>query len=249
MKRCIQVLIAVILILSPMASYAATYPDHSDAFYVNDFAGILSPETEQEIMSISVPLAEETGAQIVVLTVQSMDGQDIESFSRGTFVQWGIGDAEKHNGVLLVIAMDERMSRIEIGYGLEGALNDAKTGRIQDDYLVGNLGAGNFDEGVLGTYLALAEEVYKEYNLSADSIADRNIYYNPTEEESTPTIFQIIMGIFVGILIILDLIFNRGRLTRFILYMVARSSKGSSRGGGFGGGGGRSGGGGSSRGW
>ncbi|HAS73149.1 MAG TPA: hypothetical protein DCS67_03295 [Clostridiales bacterium UBA8960] len=201
-----------------------------------------------------MPLAEKTGAQIVVVTVESLNGQDIESYARGLFNQWGIGDAQKNNGLLLLIAYGDRQSRIEVGYGLEGALNDAKTGRIQDDYLIGNFQAGDYDEGVVGTYLKLAEEVYKEYALDSNAIANKNVYYYPVDESGATrnriTFGEILMGFIIVILVLMDIVLNRGRLTRFILYAAMRSgSKGGRGGGGFSGGGGRSGGGGSSRSW
>ncbi|PKM55986.1 MAG: hypothetical protein CVV00_01905 [Firmicutes bacterium HGW-Firmicutes-5] len=239
------------MLLSMSVIYGQSYPSHTPEFYVNDYAGILSTETEEAIMKVSVPLAQETGAQIVVVTVDSLEGQDIESYALNLFREWGIGDATKNNGLLLLVSLNDRQSRIEVGYGLEGALNDAKTGRIQDDYLIGHFQEGNYDAGVIGTYLKLAEEVYIEYDLDAATITDQNVYYKPgtEEEEGKLTLFHVILIIIGIMLMMLDLIFNRGRITRVVLYMIVRNSGRGGGGGGFGGGGGRSGGGGSSRGW
>lgn len=250
MKKSITAIMMLIVILVMPVTFAATYPDPTNDFYVNDFADVLSSETEQMIINTSAALADASGAQIVVVTIDSLDGQDIESYSTGLFREWGIGDEKENNGLLLLVAIDDRRSRIEVGYGLEGALNDAKTGRIQDEYLIANFQAGNYDDGVTGTYLRLAEEVYAEYDLNVDELKSSESYYSPvnTEQESEFTIFHLLFGIVIFILMILDLILNRGRLTRLVFFMIARNSKGSS-GGGFGGGGGRSGGGGSSRGW
>lgn len=251
-KRIVSTTLLILLMsLSLSFSFAADIPKPTNNFYVNDFADILSDETEQTIMNTSVPLAEKTGAQIVVVTVDSLDGVDIESYAYDLFKSWGIGDAKKNNGLLLLIAYDDRRSRIEVGYGLEGALNDAKTGRIQDDYLIGNFQAGDYDGGVIGTYLKLAEEVFKEYEIDSSNLDSSSLYYMPSEETSSDSISigEILIGIIVVIFIILDVIFNRGRVTRFVIYMAARSSKGGKGGGGFSGGGGRSGGGGSSRSW
>ncbi len=251
MKKSITAILMLIVILVMPVTFAATYPKHTRDFYVNDFAEVLSSETEQMIIKTSAALSEASGAQIVVVTIDSLDGQDIESYSTGLFREWGIGDEKKNNGLLLLVAIDDRRSRIEVGYGLEGALNDAKTGRIQDEYLIGHFQAGDYDAGITGTYLKLAEEVYMEYDLNVDDLQSSKAYYNPVETKSDSefTIFHLLIGIIVFILMILDMIFNRGRLTRLALYALARGSKGSSRGGGFGGGGGRSGGGGSSRSW
>ena len=251
MKKTIAALFILTMLLSMSVIYGQSYPSHTPEFYVNDYAGILSTETEEAIMKVSVPLAQETGAQIVVVTVDSLEGQDIESYALNLFREWGIGDATKNNGLLLLVSLNDRQSRIEVGYGLEGALNDAKTGRIQDDYLIGHFQEGNYDAGVIGTYLKLAEEVYIEYDLDAATITDQNVYYKPgtEEEEGKLTLFHVILIIIGIMLMMLDLIFNRGRITRVVLYMIVRNSGRGGGGGGFGGGGGRSGGGGSSRGW
>jgi len=252
LKKTIAALFILSMLLSMSELYGQSYPSHTSEFYVNDYAGILSAETEEAIMQVSVPLAQETGAQIVVVTVDSLEGQDIETYALNLFREWGIGDATKNNGLLLLVSLNDRQSRIEVGYGLEGALNDAKTGRIQDDYLIGHFQEGNYDAGIIGTYLKLAEEVFIEYGLDEATITSQNVYYKPvTEEEESGkiTIFHVILIIIGIILMMLDLIFNRGRMTRVVLYMLARNSGKGGGGGGFGGGGGRSGGGGSSRGW
>lgn len=233
-------------------TYAQTYPSPTSIFFVNDFANVLSAETEQQLISSAVTLYEETGAQIVVVTVPDLSGRDIEGYANGLFVEWGIGDQRENNGVLILIAIEESLSRIEVGYGLEGALNDAKTGRIQDEYMIAHFQKNDFDSGVLGGFSKISEEIYLEYGYDAShinaSIQSPTDYYMPIESESEITIFHIIAGIFIFALMLLDIIFNRGRMTRLILYTMARS-KGSSKGGGYRGGGGRSGGGGSTRGW
>ena len=85
-------------------------------------------------------------------------------YSTNLFRQFGIGDKEKNNGLLILIALEERKSRIEVGYGLEGVLPDGKTGRIQDEYMIPYFKDNNFDEGILNGYKALFKEVANEYN-------------------------------------------------------------------------------------
>lgn len=78
-------MVAIILVITTPLSFAASYPDPTDNFYVADYANIISQDTEQLIMDTSVPLAKATGAQIVVVTVNTLDGQDIESHTNGLF--------------------------------------------------------------------------------------------------------------------------------------------------------------------
>ncbi|NLX76433.1 MAG: hypothetical protein GXZ01_03520 [Clostridiaceae bacterium] len=151
------------------------------------------------------------------------------------------------------------MSRIEVGYGLEGALPDAKTGRIQDNSMIPFFRDGGYGIGIYSGFLAIVKEVYAEYGIEYEP-AGYNYYNDGKYAESDSDAGGVLLFIFVLILVIIDLVFFKGRLTRFLIISSGsrhyRSHSGgfysggrSSRGGGFSGGGGRSGGGGSSRKW
>lgn len=105
-------------------------------FYVNDYANILSSETEKYIIDKSSQLANIDGTQIVVVTVNNLEGDTIENYANTLFRNFGIGDKTKNNGLLLLLALEERQFRVEVGYGLEGILPDGKTGRFQDTYII-----------------------------------------------------------------------------------------------------------------
>ena len=146
---------------------AADIPSPTSDFYVNDYADVLSSETERHIMDTSVPLAEETGAQVVVLTVESLDGSDIESYGLEVGRQWGIGGEQQDNGLLILLSTGDREIRIEVGYGLEGAINDAKAGRLIRDYAQDYYANDDFDTGTLELYNAAVSLVREEYGLEA----------------------------------------------------------------------------------
>ena len=120
--------------------------------YVRDFAGVLSSTAKQTVENMAKELEEKTGAQLVVVLIETLQGASIEEYANTLFRQWGIGQREQNNGVLLLIAPNERESRIEVGYGLEGRLPDGKTGRIQDEYLIPYLMEGDYDSGIIATY-------------------------------------------------------------------------------------------------
>ena len=217
---------------------------------------MLSEESENAIINTSKNLQQKTSAQIVVVTVPTI-GEDavLEDYSLELFRQWGIGDKEKNNGVLLLIAQKERKSRIEVGYGLEGVLPDGKTGRIQDENLMPYFKNGQYDAGIINTYNALLKEVSQEYDIPYQPASGGQKPLAQEEDEmSWPAI--------IFILIILYIIYRktRGRGSS------GRGPGGSGGGGYFGGGGyyggggfgggggsfgggGSAGGGGSSRGW
>lgn len=145
MKKTAAILAALLLVAAALCG--AAYPSPTSDFFVNDYAGVLSPDTKAYIMEQSASLAQETGAQIVVLTVRSLDGEDPASYALNVGRQWGIGDGEKDNGLLLLLAPDDGEIRVEVGRGLEGALNDAKVGRMIDAYALESYKAGDFDAG------------------------------------------------------------------------------------------------------
>lgn len=166
MKKTAKALtLLLIAALLSAAAFAADIPEATSDFFVNDYADVLSPETEQHIMDVSVPLAEETGAQVVVLTLESLEGMDIESYGLEVGRQWGIGDNDKDNGLLILLSVGDREIRLEVGYGLEGAINDAKAGRLIRDYAQDYYANDEFDEGTRELYNAAVSLVREEYGL------------------------------------------------------------------------------------
>ncbi len=110
---------------------------------ISDWAELLTPEQEAELNSRITALKAANGAELAVVTLKSLQGGEIDDFASKLFAQWGIGQKGKDNGVLLITAVDDRKMRIEVGYGMEGVLPDAKTGRIQDEYIVPRFKEGN----------------------------------------------------------------------------------------------------------
>ncbi len=137
-------------------------------FYVNDYANILSSDTKKYIMDNSINLNNKTGAQIVVVTVNNLDGASIEDYSLEVARKFEIGDKEKNNGILLIVSKEDREIRIEVGYGLEGLINDAKAGRLLDDYAIPYLRDNNWDTGILNEYKAIYKELNNYYELGEE---------------------------------------------------------------------------------
>src|SRR4030095_6701243 len=104
--------------------------------YVQDFANVLTQEEEHQLKRLGRNLEDQTTAQVAVLTVETTGDKIITEFANEAFRQYGIGSKEKDNGVLLVLAIDDRQVWIEVGYGLEGRIPDGKAGRILDEVAV-----------------------------------------------------------------------------------------------------------------
>lgn len=142
-------LIIAALMASLMASLAvaaANYPPLTGR--VVDQANIIPPSTRSAIETKLKDLEEKSGIQLVVASVDSLDGQDVETYANGLFRAWKLGEAKKNNGVLFLVAPNQRKMRIEVGYGLEGTLTDALSKIILTSAVAPRFKAGDFGAGV-----------------------------------------------------------------------------------------------------
>ncbi|MBR2846579.1 MAG: TPM domain-containing protein [Clostridia bacterium] len=240
-KRFLQSLL-FICILSVAVSAEIPSPGSN---YANDYANVLSPATEEHINKTSKTYSGD-GTQVVVVTVTSLDGMDIETYSNRLFRSWGIGNADKDNGLLILVSTGDREIRIEVGRGLEGTFNDAKCGRLIDEYAIPYLKDNNYDAGIKNLYDMIIAGI------------DDPVLLEEMEDEDNSEIGEIIVLIVVIILYLSITGGRGGRIGGFRFYGFPGGfgrggggfGGGSSGGGGFGGfGGGSSGGGGASRGF
>ena len=116
---------------------------------VVDGADLLRPSTEAALEARLAAFEDSTTVQVAILTIRSLDGEVLEPFATRVFRAWGLGQADADNGVLILIAKQDRQIRIEVGYGLEGSLTDARAGRIIRNDMRPRFRAGDFDGGVL----------------------------------------------------------------------------------------------------
>ncbi len=252
-KRLAWLVLAICLAMGTVAwAEPKVPPAPTGSIYVQDYAGVLSGETKTRINTVSTQLASKTKAQVVVVTVKTLEGSPIDEYGLTLLRQWGIGDKTLNNGVLLLVAVDERQSRIEVGYGLEGALPDAKTGQIQDTYMLPYFKKGDYDQGLLNGYLATIGEVAKEYNLTLKTDAKPIVTQQTTQKTSwwdaLPWWMHLLLIAGLIGLLVVDWVFFGGMFT-FLILSLFRGGRGGGGGGGGSGGGGSGGGGGSSRGW
>lgn len=221
-------------------------PSAAQGIYVQDYAHVLSEADKQKILRLGQELDNKTTAQIAVLTVDSLKGQPIEDFSLAVLRSWGIGNKEKNNGALLVIAVKDRQSRIEVGYGLEGILPDGLTGRIQDEAMIPYFKKGNYAAGIVDGYTLTASIVADSHNIKLEGITPYQGGSKQAAEDEYPVWMKLLMAAGIIILLIIDNLFLGGIITQMLFFALLRG-RGGGRGGGFGGGSG--GGGGSSRNW
>jgi len=140
-----KLLFSIIFIFS---SFIFSKVDLKPSGFFNDYTGILKQSEKQDLETYLKKIEKETTNEIAVVTLISLEGRNLEEFSNELFNTWKIGKKEKNNGVLLLISIEERKIRIEVGYGLEPYLTDATCGRIIRRVMVPEFRKGNYYRGI-----------------------------------------------------------------------------------------------------
>lgn len=165
MKKLINIIAAALaacIFILPVSA-EAKYPKPTSRFFINDFADVVDSSAEEEIYAKAAALQETTTAQVVVVTVSTLDGEEPADYALELGREWGVGQKEEDNGVVILLSVSERQIYIAVGYGLEGALPDSKTGRIIELYGLDYLKEDDFSTGLLEIFKAVVNEVYIEY--------------------------------------------------------------------------------------
>jgi uncharacterized protein len=232
-------LAVVLLIFAPSvvvtAESVTTLP--APAGYVNDFAGVLSPSTKLNLENLCTQVDRQARAQIAVVTIKTLDNdQPIDEFATALEEKWKVGKKGTDRGVLMVVVMNPRKYRIEVGYGLEGILNDAKVGDI-GRMMVPSLSQGDYNTGITRGVQQIARIIAADAGVTLNLNQPVHQYHR----QQAPAQISF-MGLLLGggaILLILFFLAKTGNMG-LIFFLL-----GNLMGGGFGGGrGGRDGGGG-----
>jgi len=154
-RLCFAGLFALVVLISPCFILALDVPPLRAR--VNDLAGMLSPASAQDLEQRLAAFEQETGHQIAVLTIPSLEGDTIEDFSIRVAEAWKIGKKGFDNGAILVIAQKDKNLRIEVGYGLEGVLPDAIASRIIREVIVPRFRGGDFSGGIVAGVNAILQ--------------------------------------------------------------------------------------------
>ena len=231
---------------------------------VNDFAGVLSPSEVQQLEQQLIAYDDSTSNQVAIVLVKTLNDYPIEEYALKLFREWGVGNKRTNNGVVIIAAIDDRKIRIEVGYGLEGAIPDITANHIIQNDIAPNFRSGDYYEGLSKASNSIIKAAAGEYTAPA----------NYRKKKGSGSILPFGFLIFIVIMVVIFGGNNRGGgggfmsrrgsgwLGPFILgSMLGRGSSGSSWGGGGGGwsggggggfggfGGGSSGGGGASGSW
>jgi uncharacterized protein len=260
MKRTLRWLTIVLLLAAPWRALpgesVAGLP--APAGYVNDFAGVLTPETKQSLEELCTEVDRQAHAQIAVVTVAKMEadpvkgakaGDDlpapsVEEYANALFQKWGIGKKGTDRGVLLIVSLDPRKYRFEVGYGLEGILPDGKVGDIGRD-MQPQLHTGDYNQGIALGVHEIAQDIARDAGVTLAGLDGyaapaRERYYSDQQPQSQVNpIGALIFGAIV--LVAIAVLIRTGHIG--LLFFLLFNLLGGGRGGGFGGGDGEGGGG------
>ena len=237
-KRAVFFTTLFLCLVAVSVSHSAGIPERP-LKYVVDLAGILDDATENRLNGYLQELEQKTTAQLVILTIKSLEGESIEDFSiKIAHDKWKLGQKGKDNGVLFLISVKDRKYRIEVGYGLEGVLPDSLVGSLGRNLLVPYFRKGDYSNGIFATTLAMANEIAMDSGVKINGMPIVKRGVQPASKGKPPGLFNSIVTIVFLVIMVILFIKN----PRLFLMLLLFSSMGGRRGswgggGGFGGGG------------
>jgi len=149
------------------------YPDYSA--YVNDYAGVLQSGNKTQTEDLITNLEKNTNCEVAVAIINSLEGISIEEYAVKLFEKWGVGKKKEDNGVLLLVAIEDRKLRIEVGYGLEGTITDLEAANIINNIIVPKFKENDYGTGVYDGVVAIANQIYAEKGMALLPYADGSI--------------------------------------------------------------------------
>jgi uncharacterized protein len=160
-----------VLVIGAVWQASAQFPSQKPQGYVSDLAGVLSADAKQQLEALCVELDQKTQAQLAVVTVQSLQGRELEEVTLELATRWGVGRAGDR-GILLFLAIEDRRSRIEVGYGLEPVITDGTAGSILRS-MAPYLRAGDYDGALWFGAVSLAQLIARDAGVALTSVAVR----------------------------------------------------------------------------
>src|SRR3989338_215666 len=149
-----------ILFLFGLANADVKYPNYVG--HINDFAKILPADTVKKLETELRKYKDQTGIEIAAVTVVSLEGLSVEEYTIGLAKKWGVGSKKKDDGVVLLVAPNERKVRIEVGYGLEPDLTDSQAGRVIRDQIIPLFKEGRMADGVVAGVAGILQQLGKK---------------------------------------------------------------------------------------
>jgi uncharacterized protein len=231
---CFKLKLAAVVVLLSVVAWAEPVSQLKPTGYVNDFAHVLNQATASQIEDLCHQVDEKAHAQIALVTIDSLDGSDIESYSVDLFKQWGIGSKASDHGVLILYAIGDHRARIEVGYGLEPILPDGKTGSFQRE-AIPLMRGGDYNQALLLVTSRVADVIATDAGVQLTNALPRApAQERPEGSSGGVSIFGIIVFVVIALVVLLT------PLRTLLFWFLFSGGFGGGGGvfGGFGGGGG-----------
>lgn len=184
----------VFALLSPISAVAVHEP--TDEFYIADYADVLSPELEQEIINSNNLLYEQTGAQIVIATIRYLeDGYHADEYAVQLFDSWGVGSSSENNGILILLVTEEAKAWVTQGSGIKHQLSNDDISELLDDHFWKPYDKGDFDKAVEQLFDELIDWYENHYNFTLGETATDNsstVTVNDAPAKSGGRVFRVI---------------------------------------------------------
>jgi uncharacterized protein len=237
-NKIIFLSLTVLLLLTAVPCYSEISIPDRPLNHVVDIAGIINEDVESVLNRHLLELEQKTTAQMVVLTINSLEGESLEEFSiEIAHEKWKLGQKGKDNGVLLLVSLQDKKYRFEVGYGLEGVIPDSLAGSIGRTYLVPFFRKGDYSTGIYAASLAVINEIAADAGVEITGMRKPRApsqYPYKRSMRQKPTI----LGTIFTIIFFIGLIYMFIRHPRLLLLLLMFSMMGGGRRGGWGGGGG-----------
>src|SRR5262249_55165785 len=195
----------LLLVFPGLLAWSEKISDIHPQGYVTDLAGVINPATRQTIELLATEVEQKTGAQIAVVTVNSLEGETREQYAADLYKQLGIGAKGKDNGALVLIAPKERQYKIEIGYGLEPIINDARAGDVGRD-MVPDLRKGDYSAAALLGTSELAQMIAADAGVQLTGLPQRRA--QPQKREAP---WWVPFALFIGFFLLIKILAKAGR--------------------------------------
>jgi uncharacterized protein len=230
-RRLKVCLAAVLAVLQSVPAWAEPVSQLKATGYVNDFAHVLDPSAVSQMSDICRQVDEKAHAQIAVVTINTIDGADIESYAVDLFHQWGIGSKSTNRGVLILYVIRDRRARIEVGYGLEPILPDGKVGSFQREASP-LMRSGDYSQALLLVTGRVADVIASDAGVQLTGARARAPAGPVNQHPGGPSLGGILIII---VILLIVLVTPLRSLLFWILFSSTFGGGGGYRGGGFGG--------------
>ena len=206
------VVCALIPAAKPAFAQAGKFPAYVG--HVNDFANVIDPATEKKMGDILLNFEKLTETQIAVVTMTTLGGQPLEDYSTDLYRAWGIGKKTGDNrdkGALLLVVVQDRRTRLEVGYGLEGDLPDGLAGQMIGN-MRSDLQSGNYSGAMMKGMRTIVDTLAARWNVSLEGIEDRQFAYQGEEiPELSGKALAVLVGVFILFMILMAFVARSAR--------------------------------------